>query len=157
MNKLQLKFDLNDYVEKAVTLLPQILAFVTRDDQFQCKDLELTVSQLRFLKAVNDLGEAGMRSISDALSIAPPSATMTADGLVSAGLISRRDDPSDRRVVLVTLTPKGKNLMRRFLDAKRSRWREIMESLSESDRKTLISTLKQILSLLEKTEKVSAR
>ena len=39
-----------------------------------------------------------------------PAASRVVDRMVDAGLVSRRPDPSDRRSVLVYLTPKGEGL-----------------------------------------------
>lgn len=138
--------------ETALLLLPQILSFVSRDDQFQGRDLELTVPQLRFLNTLYREGKCSMNRLSGALRVTPPSATMTADRLVRQGIIVRKADRSDRRIVLIEFTRKGKALMKKFMKAKLKRWEEIMNSLGAADQKILISALINLLSLLRKSE-----
>lgn len=143
---------LSDFADEAVELIPQIFNLVIRDDQFQCKDFELTISQLRILRILHNRGKVTMTQLSEELHVAPPSTTSTTDRLVNQGFISRRHDPEDRRVVRVTLTPKGKSMMNKFLQVKKSRWHQIMVSLSKKDRENLILTLRRLVSLLEKAD-----
>ena len=142
----------NSFVEEAVALLPQIFAIISRDDQYQCKDLELTVPQLRMLHTLYQHGEMNMKQLSELLHVSPPSATMTADRLVDLRLISRKDDPRDRRGVQVYLTSKGGAMMDKFVESKKGRWQKIMSSLNERDREGLIKTLRGLLALLQKAE-----
>lgn len=138
--------------ESALTLLPQILSYVARDDQFQSRDLALTVPQLRFMNALYREGKSSMLHLSRSLHVTPPSATITADLLVRQGLIVRKEDKSDRRVVLIQFTAKGKSLMKKLMSAKRKRWNQIMNSLNLQDQKILISALHNLLTLLQKAE-----
>lgn len=151
-----LKVSIETLVEEAVDLLPRIMSLVVREDQYQCRNLELSIPQLRLLRAVHERGEATMGGVSQALHVAPPAATMTADRLVGQGLIRRKEDPEDRRVVRLCLTPKGKGIMDRFIRAKKSRWLQIMKSLNETDRRSLMTALRQLYQLLVKAEGKSA-
>lgn len=144
--------NLNHLVSQAVELLPQINSFIAREDQFRSKEFELTLSQLRFLRILLREGEATMGKLSEALRVAPPSATTTAERLVKQGLIVRKESAHDRRVVKIALSAKGKHLMERVTDSRRQRWREIMNKLSPDERENIISTLQRLLSLLAKAE-----
>ncbi|MCL4513247.1 MAG: hypothetical protein M1421_04455 [Candidatus Eremiobacteraeota bacterium] len=123
-------------ITAAVESLQKINSTVFRDDQFRCHELELTISQVHFLRVLYEKGTTTMGKISEALSIAPPSATMTAD----------------RRVVQVSLSAKGKRLISKFMEAKRRRWFEIMKNLPENDRESLVRALQLLVTLMEKAE-----
>lgn len=75
--------------------------------------------------------------LAEQLGIAPRSATEVADALESAGLVTRSPDPTDRRAVLLTLTPEGD----RRVDAVRERRRAAADAavavLSRKDRAEL--------------------
>jgi DNA-binding MarR family transcriptional regulator len=81
----------------------------------------LTFSQGRMLRV---LGRAeGVMRIGDLaarLEIVPRSATSMVDALEEAGLAARQADPSDRRSVLVSLTPAGRTLLHRLGEARRA-------------------------------------
>lgn len=63
------------------------------------------------------------------------------DDLQARGLISRDPDPDDRRARVLTLTPAGSKLARRAQTAVRRNENRILEGLSASTRKELITAL----------------
>lgn len=75
-------------------------------------DTGLTPQQYRMLKLVGEGGERSAR-LAERLAVAKPTLTATADGLVSAGLLCRRTEVADRRVVRLCLTLSGQAAVRR--------------------------------------------
>ena len=78
------------------------------------------------------------------------SGTMTnrVDGLVARGLVKRGPSATDRRVVLVTLTPQGRNAVDAAFDALLKREQSLLNGLPESDRENLVSSLRKLMDLL---------
>jgi DNA-binding MarR family transcriptional regulator len=148
MNKTKIE----ELINTAIKSLQKINTTVFRDDQFKCHELELTISQVHFLRVLYEEGTTTMGKVSEALNIAPPSATMTAERLVNQGIVVRKESKKDRRVVQVALSPKGKRLISKFMEAKKKRWFEIMENLHEEDRESLVRALQQLVSLMGKAE-----
>lgn len=77
--------------------------------------------------------------------------TGQADRLVNAGLIVRKPDPDDRRTVLMTLTPEGRDVVEGALDAYLNASEEALEVLSVEERNTLAELLRKLLVALEGT------
>ena len=75
------------------------------------------------------------------------SGTMTnrLDRLAARGLLSRHASPHDRRAVLVTLTPQGRELADRALVALLEGERELLAGLSDAERDSLAAFLKRLL------------
>ncbi len=73
-------------------------------------------------------------------------ATMTGliDTLERDGLVKREPDQNDRRMMSVTLTPKGAALLQAILPPHFKRMAALMEPLDEVERKTLVQLLKKI-------------
>ncbi len=67
----------------------------------------LSLARLKLLRLLAG-GPLPMGQVSAALHVVPRSTTDLVDGLVSAGLVARRPHPTDRRVVLLELTPAGR-------------------------------------------------
>ena len=71
------------------------------------------------------------------------SATQMADRLVKLGLVERMSDPGDRRLVRVTLSPRGRDLLRR----REAAWREgvgkSLEGLTDDECTTLLRLLER--------------
>ena len=59
-------------------------------------------------------GTLSMRDISRAMDMPPASATALIDRLTARGFVTRLPSPQDRRVVLVSLTPEGRELTQTF-------------------------------------------
>lgn len=74
-------------------------------------------------------------------------ATMTGliDTLERDGLVKREPDRNDRRMMSVTLTPKGQSLLEKILPKHFQRMAELMEPLTQVERKTLVQLLGKIL------------
>jgi DNA-binding MarR family transcriptional regulator len=77
--------------------------------------------------------------------------TKRLDRLVEAGLVERRADPSDRRGVLVGLTPHGKAVVDKTLDAHVANEERLLRSLKPADRRALDDLLRTLLADLEES------
>jgi DNA-binding MarR family transcriptional regulator len=75
------------------------------------------------------------------------SGTMTnrVDRLASRGLVERHPDPSDRRGVLVRLTPEGKDAVDGAFGALLDAERVLLAGLSAADQKALAGLLRRLL------------
>jgi DNA-binding MarR family transcriptional regulator len=83
-------------------------------------DTGLTVPQYNILAAVSVGGERSAR-LADKLAVAKPTLTAAADGLVEMGYLAREAEPGDRRVVLLHVTPAGREALTRA-DAVYGEW-----------------------------------
>jgi len=102
---------------------------------------DMTVAQLRFLLLLYSEGPSQMSSIASSLGVAVSTATGIVDNLVKKGLVIRRADPQDRRLVICTLSPQGKETINRMWTLGRSQIKELLQGLS--------------IEQLEKTSKVA--
>jgi DNA-binding MarR family transcriptional regulator len=83
-------------------------------------------------------------------------ATMTGliDTLERDRLVRRRPAPTDRRMMLVDLTPRGREVLRQIVPGHFRRMAEFMAPLGEGERKTLVHLLQK---LCEQLGRVGAR
>lgn len=77
------------------------------------KGADLTSTQYNVLRMLRGAGEEGLRcgQVAERLVTRDPDVTRLVDRLLKRGLISRRRDPADRRVVTTTITPLGLQLL----------------------------------------------
>jgi DNA-binding MarR family transcriptional regulator len=82
------------------------------------------------------------------------SGTMTnrIDQLERAGLVTRVPDPTDRRSVLVELTPKGLELVDTVVEAHAATELRLVSVLSDEEKERLAATLRKLLLSLEGDE-----
>lgn len=82
--------------------------------------------------------------IADRLMITTGSMTSLLDTLEKRGLVRRQPHPSDRRRLLVELTPEGQALVDAFLPELVAVQTELVAGLSEADRATAVHLVEQL-------------
>ena len=78
-----------------------------------------------------------------------PALTELVDSLERDGLARRLEDPNDRRVVLVELTPRGRRELDRFRDHMRERVARVLSKMSAEKRAHLRSALADLHDAME--------
>jgi MarR family transcriptional regulator, organic hydroperoxide resistance regulator len=97
------------------------------------RDLDLSMQQLRAMYFLRDEDEISVGRLAELFGIGLPAASLLADRLVRSGYVERRDDPADRRRVLLSLTRTGLRLVTDLRDGSHSLLRRWMSSLSPED------------------------
>ena len=93
-------------------------------------DLSVTIGQLKSLFFIDFEGNTNFRKLATALGVTPPNVTGIVDRLVEQGLVSRQENPEDRRMLLLKTTDKGKALLAKLRERKISRMSDILAQLS---------------------------
>ncbi len=99
--------------------------------------------QWRLLVVVASRGTSASNEVAAALGVHASTATRLCDRLVAQGLLSRQDDPADRRYLALTLTSKGRKLVENVLAARRADIERILDRLSPVGRSQLIAGLRE--------------
>jgi len=105
-------------------------------------EIDLTMPRLKVLYLLGVLGELHMSELSTRLGVSLPTISGLVDRLVEGGLASRRDDPADRRQVIVAITPAGVTMLDRFRDLSARQMRRLLEVLDDADLEQVQSFLK---------------
>lgn len=74
----------------------------------------LTLGQLHLLRLICRDGLRQLGAAADFLGVSAPAATKTIDKLVEHGLVVRKPSSTDRRVQVLSASPKGRRLAQRF-------------------------------------------
>jgi DNA-binding MarR family transcriptional regulator len=106
-------------------------------------DRGLTMPQLRlmyllFLKDCRPVGE-----LAEEMNVRPATVTGLTDRLVRQELIERQDDPEDRRVVRVALTPEGRRVLGEIETASRAYLKAVFDRLGPKAVERLIQTFEE--------------
>jgi DNA-binding MarR family transcriptional regulator len=108
--------------------------------------LGLTWSQARVMRLIAEPGSSmRMADIAARLGVVPRSATSMVDVLEAGGLVTRHHDPQDRRSVLVSLSPEGRQLLEGLDEARRSTAEAMLGRLSAADRGELVRLLEAVV------------
>jgi DNA-binding MarR family transcriptional regulator len=107
----------------------------------------LTFSQMKVLVELDSPDEDArtVTALSDELGISPASASRAADGLVRKKLLTRVEDPDDRRVRRLALTSRGRELADRIISARLAGLEDFTTSLGSDERRKLEAALDALL------------
>src|SRR5216683_2720162 len=97
------------------------------------RDLDLSMQQLRAMYFLRDEEEMSVGRLAELFGVGLPAASLLADRLVRSGFVERRDDPADRRRVLLSLTRAGVRLVTDLREGSNSLLRRWMASLAPED------------------------
>lgn len=133
MSKVNIVRDSAEYAE----ILSEVFAETVRgseDDIMNCEDEceGVTPSLMQCLQYVYLHGSCSVRAIAGGLEVTVSAASQLVDRLVRKELVTRRENESDRRYLLVELTNQGRDLARN-MRSRRSRWFEDVFSKMNPD------------------------
>lgn len=80
----------------------------------------ISISEWRVLVHLAHSGKVSVRDIEARIAMEKYEVSRSAKRLREVGLIERRQNPTDRRLVILTLTPKGRELMAELLPLAKS-------------------------------------
>ncbi len=106
--------------------------------------VEITVTQMQTLLMINSLPGCKMSDLSEKLEVTLGNVTSLIDRLIKEGLVKRCEDESDRRIVRVELTPKGKNTVTTVLANRKKTLAGIFKKVKESDKEVLLNIMERI-------------
>lgn len=109
------------------------------------EEFGISVEQFHILRLIRK-GAQSVSELAEARSISRPAVSQAVDLLVEKGLISRRQDVSDRRFVQLRLTPEGDDLINRIFQRNRAWMAEKMAALSPEELETVIQGLETLKS-----------
>jgi len=108
------------------------------------RPLTLSSGQLLLLVMLEELGEASPASLARALHLTPQAMTTLLKPLDAHGLVARRQDESNRRRILLTLTDAGRALLVDVRAVTPEIEADLLGGLTAAERETLRTLLMRI-------------
>jgi DNA-binding MarR family transcriptional regulator len=93
----------------------------------------ITNAQYGLLFGLCDHDELSLSELAVAADLSPATATEMLDGLAAAGLVRRARSDTDRRVVLISLTARGRTAVVERHAHYESRWNDALAEFSDED------------------------
>jgi MarR family 2-MHQ and catechol resistance regulon transcriptional repressor len=107
-------------------------------------DTGLGASDFGVLEVLLHKGALPVNAIGRKLLLTSGSITTCVDRLARRGLVARRDDPDDRRVRLVELTPAGRALIEPAFARHAADLDALVAALAPEERSTLVALLRRL-------------
>lgn len=109
----------------------------------------LSLPQYHLLESLLTADELPVGALAEAAGVAPPTATRMLDCLARDGHVERRHSETDRRAVLVSLTPSGRAAVEAAHEQVTAWRRRIFESLEPGEREQAAALLTRLTAVLE--------
>jgi DNA-binding MarR family transcriptional regulator len=108
----------------------------------------LSLAQYHLLEPLSG-GPRTNRELAEQAGISAPTATRMVDGLLQRGLVTRIDDPIDRRAVVISLTDDGRTALTRKQREYAARRRTIAEALDPHEQTVATDLLRRLAAVIE--------
>ncbi len=105
----------------------------------------ITPSQWSTLLAFDDKNALKMNELSKRLALATSTMTRMIDNLVKEGLVERKPDFADRRLVMVHLTKEGKRLAQRLHKLQSEYFNTLLDHIDADMRGQVVTSLNNLL------------
>ena len=125
-----------DATVEAVLAAARVLVGLSAQSVAELADT-VTLPQLRILVMVASRSPSSLGEVAHELAVHPSNATRAVERLVSAGLLRRRDDPADRRNLLLELSPSGQELVAGIMEHRRAAVGAIVDRMPAAHRDAL--------------------
>jgi MarR family 2-MHQ and catechol resistance regulon transcriptional repressor len=117
---------------------------VTRYAATGIEETGLGLSDFGVLEALLHKGPLPVNTIGPIVDLTPGSISIAVDRLVAKGLVSRVESAEDRRVRVVALTPRGKDLIVSAFRKHSGQMRRVFSELSPEELRALEVALKRV-------------
>lgn len=108
---------------------------------------DLSVPQFRALLYLRRHPGASLSAVSEHLGLTPPSTSKLVDGLVARGLVARQTSPTDRRRVMLLVTPPGEAILQAASEATQARLAEALARLDDGGRAAVLKAMEALRAL----------
>ncbi|MGH9296863.1 MAG: MarR family winged helix-turn-helix transcriptional regulator [Acidimicrobiales bacterium] len=104
----------------------------------------VTIHQMAVLGVLRDHDSVSMRDLSKQLEVSESASTAVIDRLVRQELVVRKSDPDDRRVVRLSLSGKGRQLLDKVHRAASKKTSTLLAALSDHQLVQLVNILETL-------------
>jgi DNA-binding MarR family transcriptional regulator len=104
-------------------------------------DDAVTLPQLRVLVMVSTRGPMNLAAVAAGLEVSASNASRICDRLMKARLLDRREDPTDRRNVTLTITDRGQAIFNAVTQHRRSAIERVLRNMDARQREQLVEVL----------------
>lgn len=142
-------------MEKDFEIISSVRKIIRAVDVFSAKLKErfgLTSSQITCMEYILEQGPQAINSITKSLQLSPSMLTNIVDVLERQGYLERIRSLTDRRVILIACTDKGKMIMEQIPDSLNKKLLRNLALLSGDEKATITKSLHQIIQFIEAQE-----
>ena len=139
--------DIKEFANKVIELFPQIIRGFKQYENNYLTRGEITLPQFWALDYLDRNGKSKMNNLAQHLKISPSATTGLMDRLIAQGLVVRKADFHDRRIVWIELTAKGRGIIKSITKQKTETLIKVFGKISPKDREHYLNILEQVVKI----------
>ena len=112
-------------------------------------DTGLAAGPSMCLLALSKLGPVPTSRLAQELGVRGPTLTELVDGLEADGLVRRSPSPDDRRITVLSATPRGEKIFQRIHNGVVKEWRQILAKVPAARKRAWTEMLREIRALAQ--------
>ena len=140
--------DVEYFSRRMIELMPRCIRGFSRHEHNYLSRGEITMPQFWVLECLSSCEGRLMSEIANFLGVSRPAATGLIDRLIAQDLVRRDDIPDDRRTVKISITPKGRQIVKSVWEQKRRTLVKVFSQLSARDRQEYIKIFERVVHIL---------
>ncbi len=129
-----------DELVTAVLTASRVLVGVSARSLAEVEDT-VTLTQFRSLVVLDTQEAINLNTFADLLSVTPSTAMRMVNRMLASGMVTRRDNPVNRREVLLGVTDEGRALVRSVTARRRAEITRIVAAMANARRDELVLAL----------------
>ncbi|GAB6193431.1 MarR family winged helix-turn-helix transcriptional regulator [Desulfocastanea catecholica] len=135
-----------DFGEKVIAVLVRASETIKKDLDIAYKNYGLTFSQYNVLRILNNSknGQNKVSITSKIMLVSSSNITGVTQRLEKSGLLMRKQDPSDERITVLEITPKGASILKNIQEEHLSKINSYLKDFSIEKQRNLLEDLKQV-------------
>lgn len=133
--------------ELLVELFRDIMAIESKaiiTEEFQ----DITNNDMHVIEAIGNAQPVMVSAVAKKMSVTQASINISMNGLEKKGYINRERSTQDKRVVYVTLTPKGKKAYNHHRDFHKKMIHSIVDNLDDAEKEIMLKMLNHLIDFL---------
>jgi len=140
----------NASIEELVSLMFMASRLVREQTVGHGTHCSVSIAQIKILSIMKDGGTPTMKEIANSLLITSPSATVAINQLVKNGQLKRIPDKTDRRVIRLKITAKGKKTFNEHYKVFVEKIGEVLKKLNVQERAAFAGIFKKIINAYQR-------
>jgi len=144
---------ITEFADKINDVVPVMIKEFSRRNVAELYKGKITLPQFLILGFLHNNGDSKMCGIAKFMSVTTAAMTGMVDRLEKYGYVKREPEPQDRRIINVSLTQKGLELVRKINHKRRRMIIDVFGKVSEDDRSDYLRVLMKIKDILTKNGK----
>jgi len=147
--------DKKENIESIIGLINNLMLSTKAHEPHPWLHLELTREQLRVMFLLSFKGRSSPGEAAASFGVPKANVTSIIDRLVEKGLISRQENPDDRRSYILSLTEAGKSQVERLREIGAAKIKGVLERMPDSALISLQMGLEALIKALEEEGEVN--